>query len=989
MSDSSESSVIKIVQELLAGEKDSGPITPTLIDEKISLVLMMNRKWAADLDREAVTDELIRRFSVWIGDDISLSDDRGHEPWLDSSRKEDWRYWQRYREMIEKDLSWDIADNLDKSTDKILGMLEDPLREGQWSRRGLVVGHVQSGKTASYTGLVCKAADAQYKIIIVLAGLHKNLRSQTQIRLEEGFLGYETNSTHDVLKRVGVGLIDSDLSIKPNCATTRADNGDFGESAGKQFSISPEQRPWLFVVKKNKSVLARLLRWIQTHVADAPVPGAEPASSNTKELPIVARRATKFPLLIIDDEADNASVDTGEEVVDEEGKPDEEHDPTAINKLIRRILNSFSRSAYVGYTATPFANIFIHERGETRNEGPDLFPSAFIQNLAAPDNYVGPTTMFGRASPEGRKGQLPLTQPVGDYQSDDKTTGWMPTGHKIDHVPVWSNEQALPPSLREAVDSFILACTVRKLRGQGKKHSSMLVHVTRFNNVQKVVKADIDDYVKHARQAIGRGIDHADFLSSLHELWNRDFLPASAAVRKLGLGDLPSADATWQDVASALPGVLDDIEVRMINGTAKDALDYEQNKDRGLKVIAIGGDKLARGLTLEGLCTSYFLRASKMYDTLMQMGRWFGYRPGYLDLCRLYTSPDLIRWFKHISDASAELREEFDLMANSGATPREFGLKVQSHPEMMVTSQIKMRSAKTLHLSYSGELVQTVSFPTDQPTLNRNLDAGSRLAEQMGKPDESNPIKAAFQGGSREWQGHLWRGVDFTTVVDFLDSYSTLSVAHRVNSNVLAQFIRKMAGTNELTEWTVAVLGTQSGEPYELAPGISVGMARRKADSMEGSRYSIGVLLDPTDESIDVSQDQWDAALALTVSTWEKKQEKKNASAPDIPSGVALRRVRGKGTSTVTAEPEKGLLILYVLDPARAGARIGADWERPKNLAGAPPVLAFAVSFPGSSSDIKVPYKVNNVGWESEYSDIPEYVINSIGWEDMNAQLQQ
>ncbi|RRU70676.1 Z1 domain-containing protein [Stenotrophomonas maltophilia] len=989
MSDSSESSVIKIVQELLAAEKDPGPITPTLIDEKISLVLMLNPKWAVDLDRDAVTDELIRRFSVWIGDDISLSDDTDHEPWLDSSRKEDWRYWQRYREMLEKDLSWDIADKLDKSTDKILGMLEDPLRPGQWSRRGLVVGHVQSGKTASYTGLVCKAADAQYKIIIVLAGLHNNLRSQTQIRLEEGFLGYETSSAHDVLKRTGVGLIDSDISIKPNCATTRADNGDFGGRAATQLSISPEQRPWLFVVKKNKSVLVRLLKWIQAHVADAPIQGVESSSTNKKDLPAVAKRATKFPLLIIDDEADNASVDTGEMVVDEEGRADEEHDPTTINKLIRRILNSFSRSAYVGYTATPFANIFIHERGETRNEGADLFPSAFIQNLAAPDNYVGPTAMFGRSSPEGRKGQLPLTRPVGDYQSDDKTTGWMPPGHKIDHVPVWSKEHALPPSLREAVDSFILACAVRKLRGQGKKHSSMLVHVTRFNNVQKVVKADIDGYVKHARQAIGRGIEHTDTLSNLQDLWNRDFLPASATVRELGLGDVPSADATWQDVMSALPGVLDDIEVRMINGTAKDALDYEQNKDRGLKVIAIGGDKLARGLTLEGLCTSYFLRASKMYDTLMQMGRWFGYRPGYLDLCRLYTSPDLIRWFKHISDASAELREEFDLMANSGATPREFGLKVQSHPEMMVTSQIKMRSAKTLHLSYSGELVQTVTFPIDPAVLNRNLNTASRLVAQMGEPSQRETVAAQFDGGVKEWHGHLWKDVPVASVVDFLDGYSTLASAYRVNSKVLAEFIRKMAEGNELTQWSVAVLGTRSGERHELAPGISIGMARRMADTEPTDRYSIGVLLDPTDESIDVSTEQWKAALALSVSTWEKKKQKKSAIPPESPTGVALRHVRGEGATGVKGEPEKGLLILYVLDSGRAGAKEGKDWVRPKFLKNAPPVLAFAVSFPGSSSMIKIPYKVNNVGWESDYSDFSDHVLNNTAGESINAPFQQ
>lgn len=988
MSESVQSSVIKIVQELLVDEKQAGPITPAMISDKIDLALMLKPQWAQEVDRESVADELIRRFSVWIGDDTSLTDDRGHEPWLDSSRKEEWRYWQRYREMIEKDLSWDIADKLDKSTDKILGMLEDPLREGQWSRRGLVVGHVQSGKTASYTGLVCKAADAQYKIIIVLAGLHNNLRSQTQIRLEEGFLGYETNSTQDALKRVGVGLIDSDMSIKPNCATTRADNGDFGGRSANPLSITPEQRPWLFVVKKNKSVLVRLLKWIQAHVADSLVQDGEPTPSTARDLPLVRKRVTKFPLLIIDDEADNASVDTGELVVDENGKADEEHNPTTINKLIRRILNSFSRSAYVGYTATPFANIFIHERGETRNEGPDLFPSAFIQNLAAPDNYVGPATMFGLASPEGRTGQVPLIRPVEDYQSGEEGTGWMPVGHKIDHVPVWGGDHALPLSLREALNSFILACTIRKLRGQGKKHCSMLVHVTRFNSVQKLLKSDIDDYVKHARQTIGRGIEDGDALANLHDLWTRDFLPASAAVRELGLGDVPSAELAWQDILDTLPGVLDDLEVRMINGTAKDALDYEQNKEQGLKVIAIGGDKLARGLTLEGLCTSYFLRASKMYDTLMQMGRWFGYRPGYLDLCRLYTSPDLIRWFKHISDASAELREEFDLMANSGATPREFGLKVQSHPEMMVTSQIKMRSAKTLNLSYSGELVQTVTFPTDHSALNRNLVAGRNLLVQAGEPNQRSTVKADFDGGAKEWSGHLWRAVDVSTVVDFLDGYSTLSAAHRVNSKVLAEFIRKMAATGELTQWTIALLGTKSGEAYELAPGISVGMSRRKSDSDAGSRYSIGVLLDPTDESIDVSSAQWEAALALTISTWEKKG-KKSTTAPDAPNGLALRRIRGEGSTGVEGQPEKGLLILYVLDPARAGEKEGMDWKRPRNLKGAPPVLAFALSFPGSTSIIKVPYKVNNVGWENDYADSAEYIVNNVAWETINETLQQ
>lgn len=959
MSEANKSSVIKIVQELLQADEDQFGINPILIAEKIDLVLKMHPKWAVDLDREAITYELIRRFSVWIGEDTSLNSDEGHEPWLDASRKKNWRYWQRYRELIEKDLSWDIAEKLDKTTDRIVGMLEDPMRPGRWSRRGLVVGHVQSGKTASYTGLVCKAADAQYKVIIVLAGLHNNLRSQTQIRLEEGFLGYETNTENDVLRRVGVGLIDTDMAIKPNCATTRADNGDFGGRAATQLSITPEQRPWLFVVKKNKSVLVRLLNWIQNHVADLPIPDTESsANADDRTLPIVKKKVTTLSLLIIDDEADNASVDTGEEVIDENGNPDEEHQPTTINKLIRRILHSFARSAYVGYTATPFANIFIHERGETKTEGPDLFPSAFIQNLAAPSNYVGPETVFGYPTQDGRKGKLPLVKTVSDFATEDGRSGWMPVKHRNGHVPVWSSEDRLPPTLRKAVESFLLACAVRRLRGQGSEHSSMLIHVSRFNSVQSHVREQVEQYVNGLRQKLSRRIGHEETLARLKELWTEDFLPATSEVRKTKLGDIPAGDPIWTELEEVIPDALADIEVRMINGTAKDALDYELNKSKGLKVIAIGGDKLARGLTLYGLCTSYFLRASKMYDTLMQMGRWFGYRPAYLDLCRLYTSGDLVRWFEHISDAAAELREEFDLMANSGATPREFGLKVQSHPELMVTSQIKMRSARTLLLSYSGQLMQTVSFTGSD--VQRNLETVGRFIGSLGTASESGQIERMFGSASSSWSGHLWEEVHFQKVVEFLGHYRTNSTAHRVNSTVLAEFVQKMAAAGELTHWTIAVLGKQSGDEVDLAPSIKVNKVERKVESAEGDRFAIGVLSDPKDETLGLSQDQWNAALTETIKTWEKKKEKKSEDRPTSPRGPAIRLVRGLGAEGVLGTPEKGLLLLYVVDAKFAN-------EKDVPLKGMPGVVAFAISFPGSKANVKVEYKVNNVGWEQEY----------------------
>lgn len=958
MSEVNASSVIKIVQELLIGEESKPAITPTLISGKIDLVLTMNPRWAQGLDREKVIDELIRRFSMWIGEDTSLVDQTGHVPWLDASRKKDWRYWLRYSDLLERTMSWKAVDALDKSTDKILGMLEDPQRQSTWSRRGLVVGHVQSGKTANYTGLVCKAADAQYKVIIVLAGLHNNLRSQTQIRLEEGFLGYETDAASNVQRRVGVGLVDTDQEIKPNCATTRANNGDFGGRAASQLSISPEQRPWLFVVKKNKSVLVQLLKWIQNHVADMPLPSDDSDAARIDPLPRVTKKVTKLPLLVIDDEADNASVDTGETVLDSEGRPDDEHQPTTINRLIRRILHSFSRAAYVGYTATPFANIFIHERGETKSEGVDLFPSAFIQNLATPSNYVGPDRVFGYPTPGGRSAGLPLTREVKDFGPIEGSAGWMPAKHKSHHVPMYSKSMPMPPSLYEALNSFVIACCVRVLRGQGEEHCSMLVHVTRFVAVQAAVHHQIAEYMQGLRQHLGRGIGHEAILDAMKALWESSFLPVFLAFRTAADDAAPGSDPEWSDVVSVMAEVIQDIDVRMINGSAKDVLDYEESRAKGLKVIAIGGDKLARGLTLEGLCTSYFLRASKMYDTLMQMGRWFGYRPGYLDLCRLYTSPDLVRWFRHISDAASELREEFEMMASSGATPREYGLKVQAHPELLVTSQLKMRSARTLRLSFSGQLMQTVSLPRGQMDIRHNVEALSTFVQRLGSPDESG-IKRQFGSVRKEWNGHLWRGVDYQDVVEFLQDYRTTDTAHRVNSGRLAEFISEMADSDadedELTHWTVALIGVGEGGSCELSPGVSVNMVKRTGDPSIDDRYSIGVLLDPKDEWIALSESQFLAALDLTAETWKKIGK---IGQPEVPSGLAIRRVRGMGAPGVRACPEDGLLILYVLDPTEAGLDFSAD---------TPGIVGFGISFPGSDSQVTVSYTINNVAWELEY----------------------
>lgn len=926
----------------LAAEMTQTSITPSMIESELAAYAADKKKVFELIDRDALVDELIRRSSRTVGDNATLSSGEDHVAWLDAERKKGWTYWQRYSEYMEARIPWTALDALDVATDEVLSQLEDPTREGAWDRRGLVVGHVQSGKTGNYTGLICKAADAGYKIIIVLAGLHNNLRAQTQIRLDEGFLGFATIADADELPAVGVGLIDKDMSVRPNAATNRSDKGDFNTAVAAKMNISPEQRPWLFVVKKNKTVLERLLHWIRNRVANH----VDPETGR--------KLVTNLPLMVIDDESDHGSVDTGEDVVDEFGNPDLEHEPKTINRLIRSILHHFSRKAYVGYTATPFANIFIHDRGETQEHGPDLFPAAFITSLAAPSNYVGPGRVFGSASrtPE----DLPLVRPL----SDDEFQPWMPPRHKNGYRPRWQGEDRVPDSLAEAIRSFVYACAVRKLRGQGSKHSSMLIHVTRFTSVQNAVVNQVEEYVRDLKGRYTRGIELENLEASMRTEYQETFLPGMQRVRSALVEGETLDDFSWAYVRAVLPDVLSDIRVREINGTAKDALDYAENDGTGLKVIAIGGDKLARGLTLEGLCTSYFLRTARMYDTLMQMGRWFGYRDGYLDVCRLYTSQEMVEWFGHIADAAEELRQEFDNMVAAGATPKQFGLRVKSHSVLTVTSRAKMRNARAMQLTYSGDLLQTIVFPNRKDDITANFKATDRFINALGPSTDLNDQHFVPQG--QKWNGHLWRDVPALSVISFLRDYRTHLASFRIMSPLIADFIEEMNKDNELTNWTVALIGKDTGpdDQYRTVGGASVNMLKRRRTTEHADRYSIKTLISPRDQAIDLTEAEWKAALDLSQKTWRNDTDRNEGKEPPSePRGPQIRHVLGEGVAEagIPARRERGLIMLYLLDPDGAGV---------DELKDADPVVAWAISFPSSTSERRVSnsrYIANSVLW--------------------------
>ena len=952
-----------MVQQLLASKLEESEHSlpegaiPSAVGEIVSLL------GARDVDEGALIAEMEGLYQTIIGAERELvGEDDGWKPWLPKRKASiGWAFWERYRRYLVEEKAWPAAtvDRMDKITDKVLGFLTDPEAEGAWDRRGMVVGHVQSGKTANYVGLVSKAADAGYKIIVVLAGFHKSLRSQTQIRLEEGFLGYDRAATllDPENRRVPVGVGDAKrygLGPKADSITTRADGGDFKRTLANNFAINPGGHPLLFVVKKNGSVLRNLLGWVKWVAED---------KDDTGKAFIKG-----VPLLVIDDEADQGSIDTRKGAFDEDGNADPDHDPSVLNGLIRRLLHMFDQSAYVGYTATPFANILIHEQKETDKHGADLFPRSFIVSLPTASNYVGPAKIFGlQLEGEDDVDPLPILREVDDYADSldlNERAGWVPPKHNEHWVPRFEGMNRVPPSLKEAIRAFVLVCAARTARGDETAHNSMLIHVTRFTNVQGRVAEQVQDELTDIQRRLrhGDGDSPDPIRGALEELWIRDFEDTHKKIRSRGLG----ADCErleWEDIEPLLEKSAFSIEVRAINGAAGDVLDYLNHKETGLNVIAIGGDKLSRGLTLEGLSVSYFLRASRMYDTLMQMGRWFGYRPRFVDLCRLYTTAELIDWFGHIASASEELREDFNRMAASGGTPRDFGHRVQSHPLMLVTSAVKMRDGTKIDLTFEGDISETINFWRKRDQLERNWKAGQALVEAVetaGCIPSAGTVRKPADGVAEGHRGPwVWTNAPADAVLNFLNEYREHEASKKVKTRLLADYVQREMQKGRLTNWTIflasgsrgdVTLGSATTSLVERAWHTTTEEEKKSLKS--ANHYRIRRLLNPPDEAADLTDTQHEDAFERTCKVWAEDPDKQGR-VPKRPGGREIRDVR---------PPESGILLLYVLD--------GSDDDKVEEDAAEVPVLAFGISFPSvePGKATKVQYIVNNVYWQEEFN---------------------
>lgn len=635
-------------------------------------------------------------------------DDEWHE-----KKEIQWDYWSDYESHLKSE-GWGphVISTMGDVTGKILGLLKNPEDAGDWKRRGLVIGHVQSGKTANYIGLISKAADAGYKFIIVIAGIHNNLRTQTQQRVDEGFIGRNSDPNRRG-QLIGVGLDHPNRRFPVTLTTT---GKDFDKNIANQLGADLQvyRQPVVVVIKKNVSTLKNLYAWLKEW--------------NTRE---AADKIGNIPMLMIDDEADNASINTKKEDIN----------PTETNKQIRNVLSLFRKSCYVGYTATPFANIFINPDTEDEMLGHDLFPRDFIYCLDAPTNYFGPQKVF-----IDEESSQAILRTIADAEDI------VPLKHRKDH-PV----SDLPPSLKKAIHTFVIGKSIRIVREHGNKHASMMVNASRFVDVQRQLREHISLYVKEMKNAVmfNYALPEDKALKDVH----------MRTLREVFDEEFSAGRESWQDIQKVLYEAVDAIKIFVVNSKSDEALDYRraEENEESLTALAIGGLSLSRGLTLEGLMVSYMYRNTQMYDTLMQMGRWFGYRTGYEDLCRVWLPSESQGWYSHIADATDELRQQIKQMRRDCRSPVDFGLYVRAHPDaLLVTALNKMRDAerRPFRINLSGKLTETFVVPSDAGIVSENQELMKNLFTDL---QQQYPAQRQSLGNS-----YFWSDVDWEQAEEFL-----------------------------------------------------------------------------------------------------------------------------------------------------------------------------------------------------------------------------
>lgn len=649
--------------------------------------------------------------------------------------------WGGLRERMHASLG-DAVTSVDRSTEEIMASIAEP-RVDQDKRLGLVIGNVQSGKTANFSAVIAKALDTGYKFILVLSGVHNNLRKQTQERIERD-LGVEDDPSA-WYKLTGV-------------------EGDFGtQHVSNASSIVANHDRVLAVVKKNGGRLRNVLEFLRKIDADT-------------------MRDT--PFLIIDDESDQATPDAS-------SKPEDA--PSAINKMLRQIWAELRNGTYVGYTATPFANVLMNPNS-SGDELQELYPSDFVHVMPTPKNYFGAERIFGLNDFDSEKHDAEVPDVIREIPSVE-VDQLVPKGRALA-----SFSPAVTQSLGDAIRWFIVACAVRRVRGQHKKHSTMLIHTTHRVDPHFATRDAVDAYLEPLRQLALDG-DADDFREIFKNEINR------AAELYTGDGAAP----TWPRVSDEIPNVLRVLKLSVDNGRA-DETDRLTYGDQPQTVIVIGGGTLSRGLTLEGLFVSFFSRTSNTYDTLLQMGRWFGYRIGYEDLQRIWLSPGLDEDYRFLATVEADLRADVARMTAAGNTPSDIGVRVKLHPgRLQVTSPAKMKHAKTVEADFEGYRLQTTRFDvSNREALIETAHATEALFKRI----------AAYRSSTAQT---LFEDVPLTVLTPFFRQVSIHEQFRKIFDDAIAWSEEKLPDV----VWNVYVPAEGRGPDSLDVGGVRVSAVRR------------------------------------------------------------------------------------------------------------------------------------------------------------------
>lgn len=868
------------MSQLSANEEQVLRTARALIDLGHPLDQVMSNPLIPDSLRLWVAEQLNEEANRTFEPARVLSAARDRQDWLATIDRTAWYYWPTLRNYLLGVKGWpkDTVLSLDDASDRILRELQPPSTES-FDIRGLVLGYVQSGKTANFTALIAKAADAGYRLVVVFSGIDNGLRRQTQIRLNRELTGYPANPPGCV-RMPPVGQ-------QWHQFTTDDLNGDFHPGRVNHAALQGSQ-PVLLVVKKNGPVLRRLKAWFIAAPSDV---------------------RAKLPTLFVDDEADQASVDSRGSYQTQEDfdvdNPDYEP-PAVINGLIRELVLMFSRRAYVAYTATPFANILIPHNTYDGTAGSDLYPKDFFIDLPKPRGYFGTEEFFGRFDPmEGD--QIEGLDVLRIVSPEDVISF------------VQNNE--LTASLDDALYSFVLGGAARALRGKASSPCTMLVHtsqrITDQAQAKRLVEQRFREFKDEWRYDRNRGIR-----ARFQRLWEQDFLPTTR-----GIPGLP--EHSFSLLEPFVGPFFEAVVVREINSDKGEVLDYEREPE--LKAIAVGGNRLSRGLTLEGLLVSYFARRSPQYDTLLQMARWYGYRGGYEDLTRIYTTRELAGWFADLALVEYRLRKDMQVYEqNPELKPVDLGMRILQHPAMQVTGPLKRRFAGStvVSQSYSEQLEQTFKFPL------QDEEALAVLCEQ-NRITTTEFLGSLGQSARKEKFGPIWLDVSAADVVGFLSRFQVHPLVNSLAPELIAAWIERQNMNGELVNWTVLVRGRDEeskalGAATWMPPG-------------EGKVWNLGRTRIKGTNSLGVITTSGDEAFGLSGQELSEMERK-------LSSGEEKDRNRA---ARLSRSSKCGLLLLYpiskysgrdVLSKGRELLYENSDGALARDLIG------LALSLPGTKS---------------------------------------